>query len=248
MDLKDKVIVVVGGGGLLGSAFVEACTNAGAQVVVADITEPTSMHAGAVFMQCDALDEGQVAALAQEIKNKYKKVDGVINATYPAATRSSDNGDFEHGGLDDKLESVSRHLKVCFTIVRGFAPVMKGCGGSIVFLASIYGVVAPRFDLYEGLPMTQPAEYAAAKGGVIAATRYFASRYGRDGIRCNVISPGGIAADQPKEFVERYAKRVLLGTGLLQPEDIAGAAVFLLSDASAKVTGQNIIVDAGWTL
>jgi NAD(P)-dependent dehydrogenase (short-subunit alcohol dehydrogenase family) len=247
MQLSGKVVVVLGGGGLLGSAFVRECVTQGATVVVADLKDPSL--SGAHYMRCDALDEAQTSALAEQVVAEFGRVDGVINATYPAATKAGDNGVFEEGDLDGKLESVVRHLRVCFVAVRAFAPIFRSQkSGALVFMSSIYGFAAPRFDLYDGLPMTQPAEYAAAKGGILAITRYFASLLGRSGVRVNCISPGGIAQNQPKEFIERYSKKVLLGEGLLSPQDIAGAAAFLVSDASAKMTGQNLIIDAGWTL
>ena len=96
--------------------------------------------------------------------------------------------------------------------------------------------------------MSMPAEYAAAKGGIIALTKYFAALLGQSSVRVNAISPGGINDNQPQSFVDAYSKNVLLGRGLLSPKDISGAAAFLVSDASAKMTGQNLIIDAGWTL
>ena len=241
MHLQDKMIVVLGGGGLLGAEFARECAADGATVVVVDIKEP-KLPEGAVFMQCDATDEAQMRALAQKVKADFKKIDGVVNATYPSNTKATGSKPFEEGNIDDMLENASLHLRTCFNTVRAFAPVFKEQKtGSIVFLASIYGVAAPRFELYEGLSMTQPAEYAAAKGGIISVTRYFASLYGKEGIRVNCISPGGIAANQPQPFVDAYSKKVLLGSGLLSPKDISGAAAFLLSGSSAQKTGQKIV-------
>lgn len=238
MHLQDKIIVVLGGKGLLGSAIVNECQKDGARVVIGDIQDGV-----------DVTNEERLSAFAQEVKKEYGRIDGVINATYAAATRASDNGKFMESNIDAMLESASLHLRTCFNTVRAFAPVFTEQGqGSIVFIASIYGVVAPRFEIYDGLPMTQPAEYAAAKGGIIAVTRYFASLLGTDGVRVNTISPGGIAANQPQSFVDGYSKKLLLGKGLLAPEHISGVAAFLLSDASAMMTGQNLVVDGGWTV
>ena len=249
MQLADKVVVVLGGGGLLGAEFVRECAEQGARVVVADIKEPQTLSKEAVFLQCDVTNETQMQALAQKIKIDFKKIEGVVNATYPANTKATGSKPFTEGNVDDMLENASLHLRTCFNTVRAFAPILQEQkSGSIVFLASIYGIAAPRFELYDGLEMTQPAEYAAAKGGIISLVRYFASLLGRDGIRVNAISPGGIAAVQPKSFVDAYSKKLLLGAGLLSPKDISGAVAFLLSDASAQMTGQNLIIDGGWTL
>ncbi len=116
----------------------------------------------------------------------------------------------------------------------------------IVNISSIYGVVGPNFNIYEGTDITSPANYAFAKGGMINFTRYAASYYGRFGIRVNCISPGGFQTDQPDIFIENYAKQSLLGR-MATDDDIKGAAVFLASDASAYITGHNLKVDGGWT-
>lgn len=245
--LEGNVIVVLGGSGLLGRAFVAQALAQGATVVVGDIKDPQDSKV--TYIQCDATSEESVKALASAAKQKFGKVDGVVNATYPSDTRATSNKGFLDGTLEDMLQNASLHLRVCFVTVKAFAPVFQAQkNGSIIFISSIYGVAAPRFDIYEGLPMTQPAEYAAAKGGIIAVTRYFASLLGKDGIRVNCISPGGIAAGQDKTFVERYSKHVVLGEGLLSPDDVSGTVAFLLSNLSSKITGQNIVVDSGWTL
>ena len=119
-------------------------------------------------------------------------------------------------------------------------------GGSIINFASIYGVVAPDFSIYEGTDMTMPVAYSAIKGGIITLSKYFATYYGGDNIRVNAISPGGIFSGQAESFVDRYAQKTpmkRMGT----PEEIAGAVVFLSSNASSYVTGQNLLVDGGWT-
>jgi NAD(P)-dependent dehydrogenase (short-subunit alcohol dehydrogenase family) len=119
--------------------------------------------------------------------------------------------------------------------------------GVIVNISSIYGVVGPNFNIYEGTDITSPANYAFAKGGMINFTRYLASFYGKFGIRVNSISPGGFRTeDQPEVFVQNYSRQTLLGR-MAADDDIKGAAVFLASDASAYITGQNLMVDGGWT-
>lgn len=138
-------------------------------------------------------------------------------------------------------------MNSCFVICQSVLSVMSGQGyGSIVNIASIYGVVGNDFTLYEEYGGTSPAAYCAIKGGIINFSRYLASYYGKDNIRINCVSPGGIFDHQPPSFVERYCAKVpmrRMGT----PADIAPAVSFMLSDGARYVTGQNLIVDGGWT-
>jgi NAD(P)-dependent dehydrogenase (short-subunit alcohol dehydrogenase family) len=119
--------------------------------------------------------------------------------------------------------------------------------GTIVNIASIYGVVGNDFTLYEEFGGTSPAAYSAIKGGLINFTRYLASYYGHKGIRVNCLSPGGIFDDQHPSFIARYEAKVPMRR-LGRPDDIAPVASFLLSNEAKYLTGQNIIVDGGWTI
>ena len=118
--------------------------------------------------------------------------------------------------------------------------------GSILNIASIYGVVGNDFTLYEDYGGTSPAAYSAIKGGIINFTRYLASYYGKDGIRINCVSPGGIKDNQHPSFIERYESKVPMRR-MGQPDDIAPAVSFLLSDEAKYITGHNLMVDGGWT-
>jgi NAD(P)-dependent dehydrogenase (short-subunit alcohol dehydrogenase family) len=126
-------------------------------------------------------------------------------------------------------------------------PMQVQRSGSIVNISSIYGVVGPDFSIYEGTAMSNPVDYSFAKGGIIGFTRYLASFLGPFGVRANCISPGGFhTPDMPENFQRNYTRRTLLGR-MATADDIKGPALFLASDASAYVTGQNISVDGGWT-
>ena len=118
--------------------------------------------------------------------------------------------------------------------------------GSIVNIGSIYGVVGPDFNVYDNTNLTMPAAYSAIKGGIINFSRYLSSYYGKHNIRVNCISPGGIFNDQESVFVKNYENRVPMKR-MGNPEDISPAVSFLLSDESSYITGQNLIIDGGWT-
>jgi NAD(P)-dependent dehydrogenase (short-subunit alcohol dehydrogenase family) len=122
----------------------------------------------------------------------------------------------------------------------------KSLSPSIVSIGSIYGILGPDWGLYEGLEMGNPAGYAASKGGMIQLTRWLATTLAPH-IRANSVSPGGIERLQPEEFVDAYVAKTPLGR-MASEQDIVGAIVFLLSDASAYVTGQNLIVDGGFSV
>lgn len=246
MDLSGKKVVIIGGAGLIGAAFSRACVKAGARVTIADSNtekgQALADELSAAFFRVDVADPASVASLAQHLGD----VDGVVNAAYPKTAQFGTP--FEKGDVSDMLENLNLHIGACLSIAKIFPAVMKK-GGSIVFLGSIYGVTAPRPEMYVGTAMIGiPPEYTAAKAGIIALARHFAKLFGKDGIRVNAISPGGIFDGQPESFVTEYSKHLAIGQGLLSAEDISGAAVFLLSDSSRSITGQNIVIDAGWTL
>ncbi len=134
-----------------------------------------------------------------------------------------------------------------FYITQKVSSLMKEKNyGSIVNITSIYGIVGNDFTIYEGTDINPPAAYAAIKGGLINFSRYLASFYGKDNIRVNCVSPGGIFGNQPKQFVTNYEKKVPLKR-LGTPEDISPSVIFLLSDEAKYITGHNLIVDGGWT-
>lgn len=248
-SLEGKTAVVTGGGGLIGSEIVAALSEFGARVVIADTNRERAealMHAtGAGYAQLDITSEGSINEALSAVEQGEGRLDILVNCAYP---RTADWGTkLEEVPYQSWQTNLDSHLGGYFLSCRKGAEIMKRRGGgSIINIASIYGVVAPDFSLYQGTAMTMPVAYSAIKGGLIALTRYLATYYGGDGIRANVISPGGIQDGQPELFVDRYASKTPLGR-LGQPEEVAGAAVYLASDAASYVTGHNLLVDGGWT-
>jgi len=119
--------------------------------------------------------------------------------------------------------------------------------GNIINIASIYGVIAPKFEIYKNTDMEMPIEYAAIKSGMLHLTKYFAKYFKGKNIRVNAISPGGILDNQPESFLKMYNNECI-SKGMLDASDLTGALIFLLSDMSTYVNGQNIIVDDGFSL
>ena len=173
----------------------------------------------------------------------------MVNVAYP---RNANYGrKFFDVEYKDFCANVDVHLGGYFLTCQRFAKTMSATGsGSIVNLASIYGMMAPRFEIYEGYegaPKTMPVEYAVIKAGVIQLTRYLAQFLRGSGVRVNAISPGGIEDAQPAAFQESY-RRHCNSKGMLDRTDISDTLIYLLSDGASFVTGQNLIVDDGFTL
>lgn len=253
-DLTHRVAVVTGGAGTLGKAFSKILASAGAKVFIAekeverakDLT--SSLRAEFKNIEVVMLDissEASIMTCIEDILKATGRIDVWINNAYP---RTDDwHLPLEKIPFASWKKNVDDHLNGYCWCARYAAETMKREGkGSIINIGSTYGIVGPDFSIYEGTQMTMPAAYAAIKGGIIQFTRYLASWYGTSGVRVNTISPGGIEADQPQSFKERYIARTLLKR-MAKAEDIAGAALFLASDASLYVTGHNLVVDGGWS-
>lgn len=251
-DLSGKVVIVAGGAGRLGRPACEALVEHGGTVVVADadgdrgkaLADDLGKHAA--FIGVDITDESSVRHLVKTVTDKHGRIDVLVNVAYP---RTENYGRrYEDVAIEDWRENVDRHLTGYYLTAREVSPVMREqSGGSIINFGSIYGVQAPDFQIYEGTDMTSPVEYAAVKGGILNLTRYLASYLGEYRIRVNAISPGGVFANQDPGFVAEYERRTPLGR-MARPEDVKGPVVFLASEASAYVTGHNLLVDGGWTI
>lgn len=254
--LKNKLVVITGGAGFIGRQFCTAVAEQGGIVVVADIDIEASTRmaeeisakypARAEAALLDITSEDSVKTLIAKLQERYGRIDAVVNNAYP---RNPNYGrKLEQVTYSDFCENVGLHLGGYFLVSQQFGLYFrKQGGGNIVNMSSIYGVMAPRFEVYQGTPMTMPVEYAAIKSAVIQLTRYFAQYFKGDGIRVNSLSPGGILDRQPEAFLQKYQAHCN-GKGMLDPQDVNGSLLFLLSDASKYITGQNLIVDDGFSL
>jgi NAD(P)-dependent dehydrogenase (short-subunit alcohol dehydrogenase family) len=253
-SLNGRVALVTAGAGpLFGRSVSTALAEAGATVITASRSRERNEQFAAEMRQqgndvqglaFDQEDMASIEALHLEVLQKHGRLDVLVNS---ALARDGHVGGFEaqtaetwQHAADGDFAGLFRHCQLAV------AAMSRQGGGSIINIASIYGVVSNDPGLYAGTNMVQPPSYNFVKAGMINFTRYLAAYYGRQGIRANSISPGGYLNEQPREFVERYEGRVPLGR-MMGHEDLQGAVVFLASDASAYVTGTNLLVDGGWT-
>lgn len=251
-DLSEKVAVVTGGAGLIGSTLCEGLAEHGATVILVDIDADTaedvarSIDGEIIVKSLDISSEVAVEALFDSVVDSFGSVDILVNSAYP---RNENYGRaYEDVSVTDWEENIRLNLNSYYLTCHKASEIMKDQGGgSIINVGSIYGTQAPDFDIYTGTEITSPVEYAAIKGAVINFTRYLASYLGRYGIRANVLSPGGVFDDQDERFVEQYESRTPLSR-MADPEDLKGPIVYLSADSSQYMTGQNLIIDGGWTV
>lgn len=257
-DLNDKTIIITGGAGLIGSAFSKTCAESNANLVMVDIDEKggyelidgikkETNNINIIFQKCDITNILEIQQLIDTTLDQFGQIDALVNNAYP---KNRNFGRvFEDVDFDDFCENMDMHIGGYFLITQQVAKTMiEQKHGIIINMASIYGFAAPRFEVYRETKMTMSVEYAAIKGAIINLTRYLASYLGEYNIRVNTISPGGVYDNQPESFVDAYSKKVMLGDRMANVDDLTDVLTFLLSDGSKYITGQNIIVDGGWSL
>lgn len=252
--LMNKKVLVVGAGGLLGAQLVNELLNNNSKVVAVDLNVEVMRErlclagvnvndASLVLSEANITDECGL----QKLFSMHSDLDGAVNCSYP---RNKNYGrHFFDVAIEDFNENVTLNLGSAFLLMQQCAKYFNNQkrNFSLVNISSIYGVVAPKFEIYQNTKMTMPVEYAAIKSGLIHLSKYVTKYVSDSRFRVNLVSPGGILDAQPQSFLDEY-KRLTLGTGMLQPKDILGAIVFLLSDQSKYMNGQNLIVDDGFSL
>lgn len=254
-NLPGRIVAITGGAGHLGRAMAATLLELGASVAVID-RESALAAAADDFEECDRLaaftldlaSEHERATLPDRLADRFGGVDVLINNAAFVGDSALQGWavPFADQRLDTWRQALEVNLTAPFHLVQLLHPMLVGSGsGAVVNVGSLYGVVGPDMSLYDGTAMGNPAAYAASKGGISQLTRWLATTLAPD-VRVNCVSPGGIARGQPDSFVEKYVKRTPLGR-MGTEEDLIGAVAFLASDLSRWVTGQNIIVDGGFT-
>ena len=248
---KDKVYLILGANGRIGYSLAKELLKLGSKLILADINtkkiiklNQSNTH---IVKKINIVEEKNLKKIIVLANKKFKKIDGVIHCAYPVTN--------DWGQVLEKINSKSlkinlfNHLGVSILVAKQFINffLKKKIKGRIIFISSIMGVRSPKFENYRGLNMTSPAEYSVIKSGIISLTSYLAKLYKKKNILVNCVSPGGINNNQPNKFKKRY-KESCGSKGLLDNEDTVGSIIFLLSDSSKYINGQNIIVDDGWSL
>lgn len=251
--LNNKKILVAGACGLLGKAIVRALISSGAFVVAADLEQRNleaefiditeSFPSRIEFVEFNITNEAQV----KNLFSLQQDLTGAVNSTYPRNKKYGAH--FFDVSLESFNENLSLHLGSTFLFSQQCAAYFKKneTPFSLVNISSIYGVIAPKFEVYENTSMTMPVEYAAIKSAIIHMNKYITSYVNDSRLRINSVSPGGLFDNQPAEFLKAYKKNTL-GQGMLSIDDIIGTIEFLLSDNALFINGQNIIVDDGFSL
>lgn len=255
--LKNKVVIITGGAGLIGQEFVKTITEQQGIAVIADINDEVGVqvkeklcheiHSSHIdFVHLDITSKKSTMAMIDVLHDRYGRIDALVNNAYP---RNKNYGrHFFEVEYTDFCENLNLNLGGYFLTSQQLARYFQKQGhGNIVNISSIYGVIAPKFEVYDGTPMTMPVEYAAIKSAIIHLTKYMAKYFKGMNIRVNTLSPGGIFDHQPTPFLAAYREQCI-NKGMLDKSDICGTLVYLLSDMSAYVNGQNIIVDDGFSL
>jgi NAD(P)-dependent dehydrogenase (short-subunit alcohol dehydrogenase family) len=255
--LTDKVIVITGGAGLIGQEFVKAVIEQNGIAIIADINEElghqvkkklsNDLNSKSInFIKLDITSKDSLQHCILSLDEKYKRIDALVNNAYPRNKNYARH--FFDVEYEDFVENLGLNLGGYFTTSQQFSKYFKEQGyGNIINISSIYGVVAPKFEIYNGTTMTTPVEYAAIKSGLIHLTKYMAKYFKGMNIKVNTLSPGGIFDNQTEEFLNAY-KQECLNKGMLEKKDLKGTLVYLLSDMSRYVNGQNIVVDDGFSI
>ena len=260
-SLTGKVAVVTGGAGLLGQVFCQALVTAGANVAIIDLDKQAADKTATtiekaetqkvIAVECDITSQESVSAMVKTVVTQLGGIDILLNN---AASKGSNLDQFfapfENYSLQAWREVMAVNIDGLFLVAQSVGSQMKKQGGgSIIQVSSIYGVVAPDQRIYQGSeyngrPINTPAVYSVSKAAVLGLTSYLSTYWADSKIRVNTLTPGGIASGQNSEFNQKYSNRVPLGR-MGEASELTGALIYLASDASSYVTGQNIIVDGG---
>lgn len=255
--LDDKIAIVTGGAGLYGKSISQALADAGAHVIIASRglqhcetfarqLRDRNLHAESMLL--DQGDERSIQEFVANVYGKYGKIDVLINNA--VSREGAKKLDVITKGDLEKSQAIN-YTGLMLLTQAAVAIMVKNRSGSIINIGSIQGTVGPNFTVYGDTGMSSPVTYTFEKWGMVGFTKWLANYYGKHNIRANCISPGGYGpgireSKLPDEFISNYLRMTPLQR-FAEDNDIKGPVVFLASEASAYVTGHNLVVDGGWT-
>jgi len=256
MNLSGRTAMITGACGKLGSIFAETLAEAGCSLILVDrdltqlekMREEFSKYPGKLFIFDSNLE---ITDERKELRNRVilesSQIDILVNnAAFVGDSKLTGWAtDFENQSVETWRRALEVNLVAVFELCQLFNKYMNAGTSSIINIGSIYGFTGPVWELYENTNMSNPAAYAASKGGLIQLTKWLATTLSPN-VRVNTISPGGIQSNQPDVFIQKYANKTPLGR-MGEPEDLKGAMLYLASDLSRYVTGHNLVVDGGWS-
>lgn len=257
-DLSGRVAVVTGGAGSIGRVISRGLAELGATVVVVDRDRETcdsvaqqlreTFENESFGLAANLEDEDLTRQIPELVIDRAERIDILVHMAALVSAEPLPNwtSDFESQSADTWRRALEINLTSVFNLTQACTPALRSTGrGSVITVGSTYGLVGPDWRIYDGTDMGNAAGYAASKGGVLQITRWLATTLAPS-VRVNSLTPGGVQRGQPSSFIESYEQRTPLQR-MAQEEDFKGAIGFLASDLSAYVTGQNIVVDGGWT-
>lgn len=262
--LDGKVALVTGGAGLLGAEFCQALAEAGASVVVVDANHEGASRVSNTLMErglksipshTNITDSRSVQKMVADALAAFGRVDILVNSAaldpkFDPQNISASDGSFENFPLEAWKQALEVNLTGAFLCSQAAVrPMLAQGGGVIINIASTYGLVGPDQRIYQKPgqpPKYKPVYYPVTKAGIIGLTHYLAAYYAGRNIRVNTLTPGGVFNNHGDDFVQAYSERTILGR-MAKKTEMNGALLFLASDASAYMTGANLVVDGGWT-
>lgn len=262
-NLKDKVVIITGGAGLLGRQYSEALSNLGAVPILADMDGALAEKvAGELEKKYNTKVRGYAVDVTikksledcrDKVISEFGRVDVLINNAGISGKVADDTvaPGFEDYPLAEWEKAFDVNITGMFLAAQVFGHEMvKQGNGVVINICSIYGILSPDQRIYarEGASKNfiKPVSYSVTKSAVLNLTRYLATYWAGKGIRVNTLTPGGVFDNQDAKFVKRYSERTPMGR-MANPEDMVGPMLFLASDASKYMTGANLIIDGGWS-
>jgi len=259
-SVDNKNIIVTGSSGLLGNAYSRALIERGANVALIDINTRPSENIKKEFQnsgkkisvyKCDLSKPSNIKTTFKKIAKDFDTIDVLINNAAFTSRQTfhiKNFKDYEKHPYHLWRNAFKINVDAVHLCIQNVLPLMrKQCRGSIINISSTYGVVGPTFSTYVGEKLFTPPGYAVTKSAILNLTRYVANLYGKYNIRCNTLTPSGVSTKAlSKRFIRKYSSHNAFNR-MAKTSDYIGPIVFLCSEASAYMTGANLIVDAGWT-